>query len=235
MTTQRTSHRSLGRLLQDATSFLACLIVILVSATGCGGGGGGDAAAPANQGNGTRNGGNRLYQGTAFMTFRTFNPLNPAFFTDIDYRMPVTVSTGPPLVEPDAAEPNPFQLVITTDGTTPELGAFSLWSSSVITTPITLRRLLLVFWRFQVNGTRIQGTLADNHFDKGIAVLNSIFTYSPGTFFTPFRDANYFAVRSGTDLDGFLDDAQIDVTITGSTEDTFTTFSVRVVANRTER
>jgi hypothetical protein len=137
------------------------------------------------------------------------------------YRVGATVRQSRTLSDGRFVETNPFRLQV--EGAASGFG-LSLLSSSVVRTPLTGRRLLLVYWGLARRGAAVAGRLLDTHREEG-AEANHLRAWGPPlTSGCGVGISHVYPVDLNASFQGGITAGAANLTITGRSRDTLRVF-----------
>jgi hypothetical protein len=177
----------------------------------------------------------RVYRGSVTTTIDYYDFCGPGFGRRFlgreSYQAGVIVTVGRTLTDGQRVENNPLRLRI--EGRATRFGP-SLISSSVVRTPFTGRRHLLVYWGLRRQGPQLTGTLANTHASEG-AAANQLRAYGPPSTVGAGCGVGIgwvYELGAGATLSGGLTATSANLTIRGQSRDGLRVFTSRVQSSR---
>jgi hypothetical protein len=148
------------------------------------------------------------------------------------YEMPVQVVRGPPAEAEGIRESSPFNLIV---GANPsnEAGITTI-SATVATAPADDSLVLFEYWKMSVQGSRVQGELANTWGDAGLAgnIFPTDQLVPPCVPEIGLLVRSIVPIEEGALMEGSITDDSAELTITGGTADPRRRFVAEVTATR---
>ncbi len=146
----------------------------------------------------------------------------------------VKVFVGPPRRAGSMVDSNPISLTFGSNTSQSAEGQLSVGSAEAYTDVRDKVSVVLQYWKLELDGNELSGTLTDNHTAEGAALpnhLNAIKEIVPGR---PNLGSLVFAhsLAKGTRLEGMIDDDAIRLNIEGNVSEQSKPFAAEVVARR---
>lgn len=185
---------------------------------------------------------NRSYAGTLTTAIRYFNFCGTPSFDEVT-QVPSTITIGPPVSTAPAqpgfpaavgGDANPIRIVLGQTSVAANMARGSISLASALRFGSTSPPIVLQYWRLELNGTALSGTLVEDHREEAaaynlLAHAAEVVPCRPEFGFYP----NQSAIAEGATLTGTVTDQSVTLRIQGSIVETTRAFAAEITATRT--